>query len=247
MNGKTQVIMLALVWAVATAAGIAAVLSVGILPSPAATEAHIIDRAMTLLTVLSVPVFVLVVLLLVYSMIRFRHRGVPTEDGPPIRGNLRLEVVWVLVTLGLTLFLAGYGTVGLLDIRALAAEAPNPLVVQVRGSQWLWEFNYPEQNIRTVAELVLPVGRTARFEVTSKDVLHSFWIPAFRMKIDAVPGMVTTVSATPDRTGSFEEDYHFKVQCAELCGVAHAAMLASLRVVEQSEFDAWVAQKSASK
>lgn len=245
MNGKTQVIMLALVWAVATAAGIAAVLSVGILPSPAATEAHIVDRAMTLLTVLAVPVFVLVVMLLVYSMIRFRHRGVPTEDGPPIRGNLRLEVVWVLVTLGLTLFLAGYGTVGLLEIRAVAAEAPNPLVVQVKSKQWLWEFHYPEQNISTAAELVLPVGRTARFEITATDVLHSFWIPAFRMKIDAVPGMVTTVSVTPNRTGSFQEDYHFRVQCAELCGVAHGAMIAAVTVLEQADFDAWVAKKTA--
>lgn len=243
VNVKNHAMIVALIWAVATAVGVVLASSVGILPSPASKEAHIIDRAMTVLTVLSVPVFMLVVVLVPYSMLRFRQRGDPTDDGPPIHGNLRLEVVWVVVTSGLTLFLAGYGAVGLTEIRTHAA-GEQELVVQAAGSQWFWEFTYPEQKIRTRDELVLPVGRTVRFEVTATDVVHSFWVPAFRMKIDAVPGMVTTVYSTPDRTGTYRDDFNFRVQCAELCGLGHGLMTVGVTVMEQSLFDAWVAQKT---
>lgn len=249
MNGKTQVIVLTIIWAITTAVGVALSLSVGLFPSPASGEAQIIDSAMTLLTVLSVPIFTLVVVLMVYSMARFRHRGDVAEDGPPIHGNMKVEVVWVVITTALVLFLAGYGTLGLLDIRSHAVHAAHPqgeLVVQAQGSQWFWEFYYPEQKVRTKdqEELFLPVGRPVRFEVTAADVIHSFWVPAFRMKIDAVPGMVTTVYATPDKTGTFKEDYHLRVQCAELCGLGHGKMATPIVVVETSQFDAWVAQRT---
>ncbi len=89
---------------------------------------------------------------------------------------------------------------------------------------------------------MLPMGQRVRFDVTSIDVLHAFWIPAFRMKIDAVPGMVTTVYATPDKTGTFQDDYGFRLQCAEMCGTFHSKMMLPVRVVETGEFDDWVAQ-----
>lgn len=245
MNPKPNVAALVIAWAVLTAAGVALALSVGLFPSPASKEAHIIDGAMTLLTALAVPIFSLVVVLLVYSMLRFRQRGEALEDGPPIRGNLKLELTWVLVTLALVLVLASYGTAGLLEIRHHAAEAAeSQLVVQVHGSQWFWEYTYPAYGIRTREELRLPVGRPVRFEITAADVVHSFWVPAFRTKIDAVPGMTTVVYATPDRTGSFQEDYHFRVQCAELCGVGHGVMANPVVVVEPSQFEAWAAQQS---
>ncbi|MBI4493152.1 MAG: cytochrome c oxidase subunit II [Chloroflexi bacterium] len=244
MNGKTHGVILGLVWAVATAVGVAVVLSVGILPSPASDEAHTVDNAMSLLTALSVPIFTLVVIVLGYSMVRFRQRGEPTQDGPPIKGHFGLEVGWVVVTLGLVLFLAGYGTVGLIDIRTHAAHAGNELVVQARGSQWFWEFTYPEQKISTKEELVLPLGRPVRFEVSAADVVHSFWIPSFRMKIDAVPGMVTVVHATPNTAGNYRDDFNFRVQCAELCGLGHTGMTVGVTVVEPSQFEAWVARQS---
>jgi cytochrome c oxidase subunit 2 len=248
MSGKNQGLLVAGIWAVLTAGGVALSLSVGLLPSMASEEARIVDEATTVLTVLSVPVFMMVVVVLAYSMVKFRRRGEPTEDGPPIQGNLQLEVAWVVVTVVLVLFLAGYGSKGLLDMRAMAAEAHDALVVQVNGSQWFWEFYYPEQGIRTREELRLPVGRPVRFEITSSDVLHSFWVPAFRMKIDAVPGMVTTINATPTKLGAFQDDYNFRLQCAELCGLSHGIMTSPVVVVEQNEFDAWVAtQKSNTK
>jgi len=241
---KPNVAALVAAWAALTAAGVSVALSVGLLPSPASAEAHIIDGAMTLLTVLAVPVFSLVVVLLIYSVLQFRQRGEPGEDGPPIRGNLKLEVTWVLVTLALVLVLAGYGTAGLLDIRAHAARQEGELVVQVRGYQWFWIYTYPAYGIQTKEELRLPVGRPVRFEITAADVLHSFWVPSFRTKIDAVPGMTTVVYATPDRTGSFQEDYQFRVQCAELCGLDHGVMTTPVVVVEPSQFEAWAAEQS---
>ena len=246
MTNKSHWIVLALIWAVATAVGVAFSLSVDVFPSAASQEAHIVDSAMTFLLVLSVPVFALVVILLGYSMVRFHQHGLPSEDGPPIRGNMKLELVWVLVSLALVIVLAGYGSVGLLDLRAHAAHAAHgedALVVQVQGNQWFWEFYYPAQNIRVKDELRLPLGKPVHFEITANDVLHSFWVPAFRTKIDAVPGLVTTISATPDKIGRFQEDYHFRVQCAELCGLGHGAMATPVVVVEQREFDAWVVQQ----
>jgi len=246
MKVKTHGMIVALIWAAATAVGVVLARSVGILPSPASYEADVIDSAMTLLTVLSVPVFMLVVVLVPYSMLMFGRSGEPEEDGPPIEGHHTIEVLWIGITSALVLFLAGYGAVGLTEIRTHAA-GEQQLVVQAQGSRWFWEFTYPEQSIRTKEELVLPVGRPVRFEVTATDVVHSFWVPAFRMKIDAVPGMVTTVHVTPDQTGTYRDDFHFRVQCAELCGLAHANMTVPVTVMEQRQFDAWVAQKIASR
>ncbi|MBM2826463.1 MAG: cytochrome c oxidase, subunit [Dehalococcoidia bacterium] len=246
MTGKIQALVLFIVWAVVSAAGIAVASAIDYFPSPGSLEAHTIDNAMTVMMVLSVPVFTMVVVLLVYSMVRFRHNGEPEEDGPPIQGNLPLEVTWVVVTFALTVFLAGYGIRELLALRSHghgAEAAQNELVVEARGSRWFWQFTYPEQGIASSPELVLPVGRRVRFQVTASDVIHSFWVPSFRSKIDAVPGITTTVYATPDRVGSFKEDYNFRVQCAELCGLGHATMKSSVTVVEQKDFDAWVSQK----
>lgn len=243
MSFSRHVSIIAVLWLVSSVLGIAFSLSIGMLPSPASHEAHVVDTAMTLLTVLAVPVFTLVVIMLGYSMLVFRQRSQILEDGSPIASNQRIELIWVGVTLALTIFLAGYGSYELLGMRMHAAHAEETLLVKVTGSQWLWEFYYPKQNIRTFAQLTVPIGRTVQFEVTSKDVVHSFWIPAFRVKIDAVPGLTTRTYATPDRVGSFSEDDNFRVQCAELCGLAHTAMFGMVTVVDQKDFDAWAASQ----
>jgi plastocyanin len=116
-------------------------------------------------------------------------------------------------------------------------------VVNVQGVQWAWLFNYPQQNVDTVGELVLPVDRNIKFEVTSLDVIHSFWIPAFLMKIDAVPGRTTHFELKPTRITSYKDDELTRVQCAELCGLDHSRMTASLTVVSQDEFDAWIKEQ----
>jgi cytochrome c oxidase subunit 2 len=91
--------------------------------------------------------------------------------------------------------------------------------------------------------LVLPIDAKVQFLVNARDVIHSLWIPAFRVKIDAVPGLTTSVKATPNTLGTYEKDVNFRLQCAELCGAGHAVMRMPVRVVEQAEFDEWISEQ----
>jgi len=208
-------------------------------PVAAAEEATIVDQAFHFLTVLAVPVPAFVLSVLVYSVLRFRSSG-PDQDGPPVHINRSWAVFWLAWTTGLTLFVMVFpGVTGLLDMRHHASK-PVDLLVQAQGIRYAWALTYPEQGIST-QELVVPIGKHVRFEVTALDVLHSFWIPAFRIKIDAVPGMTTTVSATPTQTGDFDGDPQFRLQCAELCGLNHNKMMLKVRVVSEGDFAAWVA------
>jgi cytochrome c oxidase subunit 2 len=154
-----------------------------------------------------------------------------------------VAVTWLGVTTTLTLVLIAVGTLGLEEIRH-TAHLPPDLVVRVEGMRWGWQVSYPEAGVSTNRELVLPVGRRVRVEVTSRDVVHSFWIPAFRAKIDAVPGMVTSVAFTPNRTGGYQEDPDLRVQCAELCGTGHTLMVIPVRIVTDEEFRQWLANQS---
>jgi len=240
---RRDLFLLATAWALLTTAGVVLVIAVPLFPPPAAQEARVIDGAMGLLTALSAPVFALVVVGLGYCLVRFRRPGVPDGDGPPLRGHLGLELTWVAVTLALVVFLAFYGSFSLVELRAHAEHEQDALVVQATGSQWFWEFSYPDLGVRTREALVLPVGQRVRFQVLATDVVHSFWVPAFRVKIDAVPGLVTSVVATPDRIGQFQQDEDLRVQCAELCGLGHGAMASPVVIVEPHEFQAWIAEQ----
>jgi cytochrome c oxidase subunit 2 len=210
---------------------------------PAAQEAEVVDEAFRILTILAVPVFAFVVSALAYSVLRFSRRGEPSQDGPPVHTHRPVVAAWLLVTTGLTIFMIVHpGITGMADLAAQADEEVD-MVVVVESMRFAWSITYPEQNVTTFRELVLPVGKHVRFDITSRDVLHSFWVPAFRVKIDAVPGLVTKTYATPDRVGSFEDDFNLRLQCAELCGVGHEKMTVPVRVLEQDDFDAWVAQQ----
>ncbi|MEK7787084.1 MAG: cytochrome c oxidase subunit II, partial [Chloroflexota bacterium] len=136
---------------------------------------------------------------------------------------------------------------GLTGLAKFQGNRGNPdVVVQVTGVQFAWQVDYPAYGITNAAEIVLPVDKRVKFEVTAKDtdVMHSFWIPAFRNKIDAVPGLTTVMYITPNKTGSFAEDFNLRLQCAELCGTGHAAMSMPVRVVSQADFEAWVAAQA---
>lgn len=211
-------------------------------PLAAAEEARVVDGAFRVLLVLGIPVATFVFAALIYSVLRFRRREAQVEDGPPIRSNGRVLGAWFLATTALTILMIIFpGTTGLLELRGHAREEAD-LVVQVEGFRWGWKMTYPQQGVTSYSELVLPVGQRVRFEVTSVDVIHSFWVPAFRTKVDAVPGRVTTINATPDRVGSIQDDSGFRNQCAELCGVGHGVMVVPVRVVEAAEFEAWLAR-----
>tara|TARA_B100000315_G_scaffold132101_1_gene121551 strand:+ start:650 stop:1396 length:747 start_codon:yes stop_codon:yes gene_type:complete len=242
---KTHALLAFLLWAVLTAVGEVLAVTWDYFPLAAAREAEIVDDAFYALVVMSVPVIAFVLAAVIYSILRFRQRGDQLEDGPPIHTNRGVVIGWFTVTSLLTVVLIIFpGTLGLLDLRD-HTDAEEQLVVQVQSSRWIWIMTYPEQGV-TTTELVLPIGREVRFEVSATDVLHAFWVPAFRMKIDAVPGQKTFVYATPDRIGTFDDDPGYRLQCAELCGPGHADMRASVRVVEPGEFEAWVAENKPS-
>jgi cytochrome c oxidase subunit 2 len=230
----------ALLWVVLTALGLAVAARVDLLPVAAAREARIIDDAFRLLMLLAVPVVAFVLAVLLYSLVRFRAPGDPPGDGPPLRGRSAVPWVWLAATSGLAVYVIF--NPGLRGLAALQGDRHADLVVQVRGSRWLWTFAYPQDGV-TSRELVLPVGRRVRFEVTGADVVHSFWVPAFRVKIDAVPGMTTAVYVTPTLAGEYGMDASFRVQCAELCGLGHALMVSPVKVVTPQAFQTWVARQ----
>jgi cytochrome c oxidase subunit II len=215
---------------VASLIGIAIVLWIDWFPQQASTSANKIDTLYDVLLICSVPVFVLVMTIAIYSVVRFRAKPGDLGDGAPIHGNTRLEVIWVTIPFLMVTALAIYGWITLDDIEA---KQPNEMVVNVTGQQFTWHFQYPSEKVET-SELVLPVNRPVEFKIHTKDVLHSFWVPQFRLKSDAVPGLTTKIRVTPDREGNFE------VVCAELCGIGHSTMRQFVRVVPASEFQSWI-------
>jgi len=215
---------------VASLIGIAIVLAIDWFPTSAAGSADEIDTVYDVLLICSVPVFVLVMTVAIYSVIRFRAKPGDMRDGAPIHGNTRLEVVWVTIPFLMVTALAIYGWIVLDD---LEAKQPNTLVVNVTGQQFTWSFDYPSEKVKS-NELVLPKDRPVEFRIHTKDVLHSFWVPEFRLKSDAVPGLTTKIRLTPDRIGRYQ------VVCAELCGIGHATMRQNVRVVPSTEFSSWL-------
>lgn len=213
--------------------------SARLLPVAASVQAGPIDdlfrfhfRAIAIL-------FALIVGLMVYSIFIFRRRKGDETDAPHIEGNPRLEVLWTIVPLGAVLYISALGAVTLGEIQR---PDPRPLEVNVYGTQWSWRFEYPELGVSST-ELVLPVNKQVLLRLSSTDVIHSFWVPEFRVKQDALPGgedMIRDLRVTPNLEGDY------KVRCAEMCGVQHAYMEADVSVLSQSGYDAWVAEQTAS-
>jgi cytochrome c oxidase subunit II len=215
---------------IASLIGIAITLWIDWFPDQGATSATKIDTLYDILLICSVPVFVLVMTIAIYSVVRFRAKPGDLGDGAPIHGNTRLEVFWVTVPFIMVTALAIYGWIVLDDIEA---KQPNEMVVNVTGQQFTWTFQYPSEKL-DAKELVLPVDRPVEFRIKTKDVIHSFWVPQFRLKSDAVPGLTTKIRLTPNRIG------HYQVVCAELCGIGHSTMRQNVRVVATSEFNSWL-------
>jgi len=215
---------------VASVIGIAITLWIDWFPESAAGSANKIDTLYDVLLICSVPVFVLVMTIAIYSVVRFRAKPGDMGDGAPIHGNTRLEIIWVTIPFIMVTALAIYGWIVLDD---LEAKQRNEMVVKVTGQQFTWSFEYPSEQVSS-PELVLPVDRPVEFRIQTKDVIHSFWVPQFRLKSDAVPGLTTTIRLTPDKPGRYE------VVCAELCGLGHSTMRQFVRVLPAADFDTWV-------
>ncbi len=204
-------------------------------PIQAAAEAVQIDFLFDLHVWLIAFLFSLVVVFMLYALVVFRQRkGEEDKEGEYIHGNTTLEVAWTVVPLIFVVVYAYLGTDILTDITRPKADE---YVVNVEGRQWAWNFGYPEENNLVTQEMVIPVNRTIRLDMTSLDVLHDFWVPEFRVKQDLVPGQVTHLRFTPTVEGTYD------MICAELCGFNHTGMQAVVRVVSTEEFEAWLAEQ----
>ena len=180
--------------------------------------------------------FSLIMVMMLYAMFVFRRPADDDSDGPYVHGNTVLEIGWTIVP---TVVVLGFGVWGAIALNEITSPKPNEMVVNVTGKQWVWSFAYPEQDNIASSELVLPVDRTIVLKMTAEDVIHSFWVPEFRVKQDLVPGKETTLRITPTEAGEFA------LRCAEICGLNHTQMEATVRVLDTAGFQAWVDEKSA--
>ena len=206
------------------------------LPTSASVEFDRIQDIYWFATAISIVIFALIAAVIVYSVWKWRVPLDDDLDGPPIHGHTGLEILWTAVP---AILVIAIGIVSAVVMSQNGQAGNRPLEVNAVGQQFAWKFVYSDYGDLTTGELVLPLGREVRFTMTAVDVIHSFWVPNFGQKMDAVPGIETTILVTPTRTGEFE------VVCAELCGLGHATMRARARVVTQAEFDGWLKEKQA--
>ena len=240
---KRTVQQMVVVGIIATAIGIAIGLTIHWFPPADSTQADKIDTLWDVLIIATVPVFVLVTVIVCFSVIEFRMRpGEENLDGPPIHGNTRLEVIWTAVPAILIVGLVTYAYVVMRDIEQ-APAAGNERVVTVTGQQFTWTFAYNEGGKKfSTSQLYLPAGKSVKFDVKSKDVIHDFWVPDFRMKIDAVPGITTHYRVTPKNPAAIGDH---AIVCAELCGLGHAFMRQTAHILAPAAFDKWVQKMTA--
>lgn len=208
--------------------------SLGLMPLAASAQAGPIDWLFDIHVMVMSFLFSLITVILVYSMVVFRRKPGETGDGAHFEGNTGLEIFWTIVPL---VAVIGFGIVGADNLRQVRAVDPNALEVRVIGYQWAWRFEYPQGFSSTT--LYLPANKQVLLKMESPDVLHSFWVPEFRVKQDLVPGRVTELRITPNLEGEY------KVRCAEICGTSHAYMEAPVVVVSQTAYDAWVTEQVA--
>ncbi len=196
------------------------------------TAAPKIDNLLNIMIVLSSIVFAIVVVALAYALIAFRAKPGDESDGEPIHGNTRLEIAWTLIPTIIVLFSGGWSWKVLNEIEE---TDPNHMTVSVFSQQYAWSFGYPgKEYAYSQGVLHVPVNRQIVFKMHSQDVIHSFWVPQWRIKKDNVPGITTTAVVTPTKTGTYQ------LICTELCGFGHASMRAKVIVQSQSAFDKWV-------
>lgn len=215
---------------------------IGHYPMVASVQGKISDDAIFFLLRSCIPIFVFVALWIVYSAIRFRARK--GEDGPALnqeKDNWRFSWTWfVLTTVINVIFVFNPGITGLQAIWAHEKTA-DPIEVDVSAHQWGWSFDYPQYHIKGFSDyLIIPVNQEEKFVLHTEDVMHSFWIPAFRIKKDIMPGETRTLFMKPTVISSTEKDPLMRVQCAQICGAGHAEMRAIVKVVSMDEFQKWV-------
>jgi cytochrome c oxidase subunit 2 len=199
-----------------------------------------IDNLNKMLLVVSIPFYVIICGIIIFALIEFRAKPHDAEDkdGAPYHGSTKLEIIWTIIP---TIVVISLGLYAWKVLDEVEAKQPNSMTIKVIGQQFAWNYQYPALGIKTGGDLVVPNNRPLYFEMTSADVIHSFWVPGARVKRDVADGFVTRIRFTPDKLG------RYPIVCAELCGVGHATMRGTLRVVTPAEFTKWVALQKSSK
>jgi cytochrome c oxidase subunit 2 len=208
----------------------------GLMPVQASAQALSIDWMWDWEVVVMSFLFWLIIAPMIYTMIVFRRKNGDTSDAEHMEGNTTLEISWTALPLILVVIFAYMGAYSLGEIRRIE---PTAMVIKVRAQQFSWTFEYPEYGGIVSEELYLPVDRPVVLKMESRDVIHSFWVPEFRVKQDVVPGRVTEYRITPTLIGNY------KVRCAELCGASHYNMERDVIVTDDVKFDAWVMEQQA--
>ncbi len=242
MSRQRSIVLAGGLAVLAVAIGVVLSYAIHWFPVQAATQAKNTDRLYHVLVLASIPIFVIVVAVILYSVWQFRMKpGEELKDGPPIHGNTRLEVFWTALPTVLLLGLVSYSFVVLHENEKKPARE---IQVGVTGQQFAWSYEYPSSVTGGAPlksdQLYVPKGESVEFNLHSKDVIHAFWIPAFRIQEDIVPGITTHWRATPIRLGSYP------VVCNLLCGLGHSLMRSTVHVVPETQFHAWIQSQMAS-
>jgi cytochrome c oxidase subunit II len=203
--------------------------SLPLFPEQASTFAERVDALYYYLLSVSGFFVLLIFALIFYFAVKYRRRS-EGEQTPPILGSIPLEVAWIVIPFILVMIMFVWGAS--LYFTAFSPPA-NAMEIFVIGKQWMWKVQHPEGR-REIDELHIPVGYPVKLTITSQDVIHSFYIPAFRIKMDAVPGRYTSIWFEASKTGTFH------LFCAEYCGTAHAGMGGRVVVMKPSEYEQWL-------
>jgi len=258
-GGRRDGLWLLVIWIVLSIIGcllVALVWGPHMPPGAQSNTAASQQRDITVLATIATPVIIGVLLYFGWALTFWRQKPGDDTDAAPVHGNTKIQATWIAGTSAIVLALAVYGTVELIaPAGAGAGQGPQPafnrgipaaasvtswapgtnnvLQVQVIGQQWAWTYRYPQFGGFETTDLVIPVGVPVRFNITSLDVIHSFWAYQLGVKADANPGVNNVAYTTPEHTGQFV------VRCAELCGIWHGAMYNYGNVVSVSDFMTW--------
>ena len=234
---KRPLTQMLLIGGIAIVIGIPVALVIPWFPSDGSIQSSHVRTLYDVLLIVSVPVFVLVETVVLYSVWKFRMKpGEEEKDGPPIHGNTRLEVIWTAIPAILVVSLSTYAYTVL---HSNEKSQRGEMVVNVTERQFAFEFSYPQSPGKQVVspELYLPKGQPVVFHIRSLDVIHSFFVPSFSEKLDAVPGITTILRVIPTRLGAYP------AECTELCGAGHSLMRAGVQVVTPAAFKTWISRQ----
>jgi cytochrome c oxidase subunit 2 len=189
------------------------------------------------LLAIAVPITILVEAILLYTVWRFRAGNV--ESAKPTKENRRLEITWTVATAIILLFVGvgAYGVMAAEDGGSVTADTEAEEYVQANAFQFNWEFHYPEYNVTSYDELVVPANESVRFNISSRNVIHAFHVPELALKMDAMPGGSNYLKTTPQSPGMYQ------LYCAEYCGSGHSQMTKTVRVLPSEEYDEWIAEQ----